>query len=199
MAQTATVVKSLAVGGRTFSKSVTVNGDAGLVVEPSGGVEAALTGLTWTKTDNDTGTVTLSGGHGIATSDVIDVYWSGGARYGLVATTTVNSVVLDGGTGDNFPATSTQVYVKEAHSEVCSIDGSTLTAFYLYSAVAGRIRFMTGASESLGTTLAAGGTYAWVSGDGVTNPLAAFTAITAVTFSHGNTAAQNQIMALQYA
>ncbi len=60
-----------------------------------------------TRTDNDTGAVTLSAGHGFITGDKIDIAWSGGSRKDMDATVAGNVVSLDGGTGDNLPIEST--------------------------------------------------------------------------------------------
>ena len=65
---------------------------------------AQCDGSLTTRTDNDTGIVTLSTGHGIETADVVDVYWVGGVRYGMDATVAANAVTVDGGAGDNLPA-----------------------------------------------------------------------------------------------
>ena len=65
---------------------------------------AQTDGALGTRTDNDTGVVQLSTGHGILTADVVDVYWVGGVRYGMDATVSTNDVTIDGGAGDNLPA-----------------------------------------------------------------------------------------------
>ena len=72
---------------------------------------AGLVPTTWTKTDANTGTAVLPEGHGLVTSDVVAVLWAGGFRYGLTATVTGNSAVLDGGAGDDLPANGTPVVV----------------------------------------------------------------------------------------
>jgi hypothetical protein len=61
------------------------------------------------RTDDDTGIVTLSTGHGIETSDVVDVYWAGGVRYGMTATVSDNAVTVDGGSGDALPVLTTTI------------------------------------------------------------------------------------------
>jgi len=67
-------------------------------------VAAQCDGTLGTRTDEDTGIVTLSTGHGIATSDIVDVYWAGGVRYGMTASVSGVAVTVDGGAGDNLPA-----------------------------------------------------------------------------------------------
>ena len=87
---------------------------------------AAQTGPLSTRTDDNTGVATLSAGHGILTNDVVDVYWDGGIRFGMVATVSGNAVSLEGGAGDNLPAQDTAcTVVKETAIEV-NFDGDTL-------------------------------------------------------------------------
>jgi len=74
---------------------------------------AAQVGSLTTRTDDNTGVATLSTGHGITTGMVVDVYWSGGVRYGMTATRSVNEITVDGGAGDVLPAQDTAVTVVE--------------------------------------------------------------------------------------
>jgi len=74
-------------------------------------IAAAQVGTLDTRTDDDTGVAGLSSGHGISTSDVVDVYWSGGRRYGMDATVSGDNVTIDGGAGDNLPTATTAVTV----------------------------------------------------------------------------------------
>lgn len=87
---------------------------------------AGKAGTLTTRTDNDTGVATLSGGHGIVTSDVVDVYWATGRRYGMDATVATNAVTIDGGSGDNLPSTSTAVVVCKQVQINADIDGDEL-------------------------------------------------------------------------
>lgn len=88
----------------------------------------AVTG--WTKTDANTASCTLAGGHG-QSSGTYDVYWSTGRRYGLTGTVTSNTLDLDGGAGDDFPASATtgviavkQVVInKEIDGDNCKVLG----------------------------------------------------------------------------
>jgi len=59
-------------------------------------------------TDNANGIITMPGtDHGIENSDVVDVYWSGGVRYGCDATVSGNAITVANGAGDNLPANGT--------------------------------------------------------------------------------------------
>ena len=87
---------------------------------------AAQTGTLSTRTDDNTGVATLSAGHGILTNDVVDVYWDGGIRFGMVATVSGNAVSLEGGAGDNLPAQDAAVTVVKQTPVEVNFDGDTL-------------------------------------------------------------------------
>lgn len=72
-------------------------------------MDAQNVGSLTTRTDDNTGVATLTAGHNIVSADVVDVYWAGGVRYGMVATVTVNAVALEGGAGDVLPAQDTVI------------------------------------------------------------------------------------------
>jgi hypothetical protein len=199
MAQSVTYQKSLAVSGRTFTKQASVPGDAGLLVEPDGGIAAAKAGTITGFTDTDTAIATLSSGHGIVTSDIVDAYFSGGARFGMTATVSGNNVTIDGGSGTSLPNTGTALTIKKPQEESFHVNGANLKGLYLKSAAIGRIAFYNqSGTPTYATTLTAGESKAWVDGDGVTNPLASETLVHKVTFSHGSTAVVAQLAAAVY-
>ena len=78
----------ISVGAYVLGSQVSVNlsrsADGAGQWSPS--VSAGKAGSLTTRTDNDTGVATLAGGHGIVTSDKVDVFWAGGRRYGMTAT-----------------------------------------------------------------------------------------------------------------
>lgn len=91
----------------------------------------------------------MSSGHGITTGAVIDIYWSGGARYDvLVGTVATNAVPIgadNGGTGDNLPADETPVTVMVQQTINAAIDGDNLSvaaikAHYAASPATGKAR-----------------------------------------------------------
>lgn len=84
---------------------------------------AAQTGTLATRTDDNTGVATLSTGHGIITGNKVDVYWSGGVRYGMDATVSTNAVTIDGGAGDNLPIATTAVTVVKQTVIEINFDG----------------------------------------------------------------------------
>ena len=88
---------------------------------------AGKAGTLSTRTDNDTGVCTVSSGHGILDTDTVDVYWSGGRRYGCDVTAVgATTVSIDLGAGDNLPTQATAVVVCKQVVFNRSIDGDNL-------------------------------------------------------------------------
>jgi hypothetical protein len=76
-------------------------------------LDAATEGTLTTRTDNDTGVITVES-HPFSVSDVVDVFWDGGSRLGMdVTAQTATTVSIDGGTGDNLPVTTTEIWASE--------------------------------------------------------------------------------------
>lgn len=111
-------------GGSSISTQPVLRTASGLI-----GVEETLpvaqAGVLTTRTDADTGTITMgSGSHAIATGNVVDVYWDGGVQYGVtVGTVSTTSVPIDTGSGDDLPAEDTAVTVVLQTSVNALIDG----------------------------------------------------------------------------
>src|SRR5437870_3562372 len=100
MSMTGNFTKTMNIGGKVFPRAVTLSADALLVIEDS--IPKALPGSLTTRTDNDTGSVTVIGTNTIITGDKVDVYWSGGQRRGMTVGTVAGQVVpIDLGAGDN--------------------------------------------------------------------------------------------------
>jgi hypothetical protein len=121
----ATYSVTLSAGGVSIQKPVTRSADGAIAVEAT--IPAAKSGTLTARTDADTGEATMSASHGITTSDVVDVYWSGGKRLGMtVGTVDGNDVPLDGGSGDDLPSTSTALAVQVRQQVNVAIDGDAL-------------------------------------------------------------------------
>ncbi len=88
----------------TFSQSLTGNSSSGLEDTLTAGKLVTA----WVKTDADTAACNLPAGHGYS-SGKMDVMWNDGAncRYGVDGTVSTNALTLDGGAGDDFPASAT--------------------------------------------------------------------------------------------
>ena len=168
--ETATIAISARIAGRERLVSLTRQADGATIRSPS--LAAAIAAESWTKTDANTGTAVLPAGHGLITGDVVAVFWAGGYRYGLTATVTVNSAVLDGGAGDDLPATDTEVIVAKRQPveiecdgddvEVLEADGTYRWLLVLHDAVDAAL---------LVVDLAAGETCLWFTDGGLENPL----------------------------
>ncbi len=94
---------SFSAGGVSMSFNTAYTAESASGVEVVIPVAKALS--SWVKTDANTAAGNLTGGHGLTTG-TFDVYWDGGARYGVPVTITVNACALDGGAGTDFPASA---------------------------------------------------------------------------------------------
>lgn len=113
------------LGGNPISKQITRTGDGGTVVEIT--VAKGYAGTLTTRTDNETGSLTLGAGHAITTGQVIDLFWSGGSRFAItVGTVSGNTVPIgadDSGTGDNLPTAATAIVASPRVAFNAAIDG----------------------------------------------------------------------------
>lgn len=189
---------SITVGGYSSSKSYVVSGDHPNAYEITLPVAHAVS--SWVKTDADTAAGNLTSGHG-QTSGTYDVYWTGGARYGVDVTVSTNALALDGGTGTDFPAsaTSTVVICKQVAINT-AIDGDAVQLGYIKlgyldeaTVARGRLLFEDASGDDIADLDTSDGINANVTNvyniaNGDTNP---FTGdpITVCHASHSNTAA----------
>lgn len=133
---------------------------------------AAKAGSLTTRTDNDTGVVTLAEGHGILTGDKVSVFWEGGKRYGMTATVSGNLVTVDVGAGDNLPAQATAVTLVKQVPRDFYFNGDDVVMLAVGSKRRVHADFQTGASASVfQVEVPAGEGYSFVLGRGA-NPFA---------------------------
>lgn len=184
---------SMSLGGMSIQKAINRTGDHANAYEVT--LPVAWPVSAWVKTDLDTAAGNLTAGHG-QTSGVYDVYWSGGARYGVNVTVTVNALALDGGTGTDFPATSdTTVVVCKQVSIATAIDGDAISILAVSleyvdpnSTAIGRINMLdVGAASIEAIPLAANAPLVWDITGGATNVFSG-NVITASKASHNSTA-----------
>ena len=88
--------------------NIQIDSDAGEGFQDE--IAAGAAGSLTTRTDANTGVVTLGAGHSIVTGKV-DVAWTGGARCNMDATVNGNACTIDGGEGDDLPIATTTVVV----------------------------------------------------------------------------------------
>lgn len=178
------------VGGEQFAESVSLSGD-----RQGGGkwsVPAAKPATLTTRTDNDTGTLTLATGHGFVNGDVVDLYWAAGKRRGMtVGSATGTTLVADGGSGDNLPTAATALTVCKRVTKTISFVGDDLLLLLAHGEAKGTIVFASGAdAELLVVNIPdTNRMISWYSGSGITNPLAGVT-VAKVVLSHANTGAK---------
>jgi hypothetical protein len=113
---------SIQGSGGSIQSSVVRSGNAPIGLVDT--LPAAKTGQLTTRTDNTTGTLTMAAGHGFTTGVIIDLYWAGGVRYGVVVgTVSTNSVPISGGAGDNLPTNLTNITASLQRTANVYIDG----------------------------------------------------------------------------
>lgn len=113
---------SLSAGGVSIQKSLVIAGEGAFPIEVT--LPAAKAGTLTTRTDDNTGEATLGSGHGITDGMIVDVYWSGGVRYGMTVGTVAALVVpIDGGAGDNLPTEDAAITLVQQVNINVSIDG----------------------------------------------------------------------------
>lgn len=127
MSSSARVRRSFIIGGENFVQNKTLSAEAqqGRSVD----VPAAKTGTLTTRTDDDTGSLTMEASHGITTGATLDLYWSGGSRRGLtVGTVSGTTVPIDGGAGDVLPSAAAAITAMVPVSEAMSVSGTNIAA-----------------------------------------------------------------------
>ena len=125
MPQASYTVTMQSAGG-AIGRARTRTGDALLRYEIN--LPAGNGGELTTRTSDTVGTATMDeAAHTISTSDVVNVFWDGGVRYGVtVGTVSGASVPFSGGSGDNLPAATTGLTITEQVTAVASIDGDNV-------------------------------------------------------------------------
>lgn len=187
MPETGRVTITGTVDNETYTQ--TINNDSVSVERASPSIPAAKVGQLTTRTDDNTGTLTMAASHGITDGQILDVYWSGGARYGMtVGTVSVNSVPIDGGAGDNLPVNLTAITAMVVVEYPFAIEGDDAIQISVKSAAKGRIAFMDDMDAIIQQyEFDAAGGQNWSAELG-TNPLAGET-VANVWFSHASSAA----------
>ncbi len=195
----AAVKRSVSIGGLSFSETTNLTSDVAVTFDKD--VPAAKTGTLTTRTDANTGELTMQASHGITTGVLLDVYWTGGSRRRMtVGTVAGTACPIDGGVGDDLPADETAITAMIPLVEVITLDSDAVAAVFMSSAAIGHVAI----TESDNTTLLekyikAGGVYSLYEGNGETNPLEGADDIGKVFFSHGNSSAEQKMKcALMY-
>jgi len=132
---------------------------------------AAVLGTLSTRTDDDTGIVTVAA-HTITTQMLANVFWSGGVRYGMTVTGADGTTVsVDGGAGDNFPSEDAVVYIAAQATINTDFLGTEVLALAVQSDLRAHADLRTSAASSLAMDLASNTPVTWYYGSGITNPI----------------------------
>jgi hypothetical protein len=188
---TSTIQLSVSVGGVSVAGTVsrTASGQRSEIISLPAADAGTLTG----RTDADTGVATLTTGHSIANQNVVDVYWTGGIRYGMLATVATNAVTLEGGAGANLPTAQTAVALCAQVTVALPFDGDLIEMIGAVGTRRGHTHFEeTGSASALAQELIATEPWTWVSDQGVTNPFATKD-VTEVHVSNGDSAGTSTI------
>jgi len=167
--------ENLSLEGGVFLNTLeSITTDSAIDHRPDEPVPAAQAGSLTTRTTDTTGVVTISG-HGIADTETIAIFWSGGSRYNVdIDSVTTDTITFSGGDGDNLPVQDTAVTVgvgieldiafNTANMEVFGVQCTT-------ASVASRmaVSFLTSADSDLYTL--DGTSINWTTGSGYTNPV----------------------------
>jgi len=177
---TITHAQSISGGGVTIQTLPVVRTNSGsIALEDT--LDAAKSGQLTTRTDNTDGELTMAASHGITTAAVIDLYWAGGVRYGVVVgTVATNAVPISGGAGDNLPTNMTAITAVAQKSINLAIDGdeSDILAVVLETTdkslrTAGHVQFRDASNDEIAEIdLVANVPQVWDIAGGSANPFA---------------------------
>jgi len=187
-----TITTRASVLGKTIEVDQTITADSSVIVDPS--LAPAKSGTLTTRTDANTGTLTMSTGHGITTGARLDVYWATGYRYGMtVGTVSTNSVPIDGGAGDDLPTANTAIVAMVPQLETLTIDDTDDVQGMAVTCRSKALAVFRDATDAtiLAAEVTTGSDYLW-DGSG-TVPLGASNDVKDVYLSHADTANTRQI------
>jgi len=192
--------------GRQYSDDVGVTTETGQPFSPT--VAKAWTGTLTTRTDLNTGVVTMDdAGHLITNGSKVMIYWeddaathaAGRRRFQSVTAVAGVAVSIDLGAGDDLPTNLTSVILCVMEQIDAVIIGNNIEGIVL-SAGAAETNFVfhdNAAAELLYVPLVANSSYVYTSEMGVTNPLAGVTTAT-IWVGHNNTGAANDCVGAVY-
>lgn len=175
----------------TYSFDVSSEGEQGWPVSTT--VPAGAAGSLTTRTSDTAGTVTAaSGSHGVTTGEVVDLYWTGGARRNVtVGTVSGTAVPVSGGTGTVLPTANTAVTVAKQKTESgVSVATSTIQAIAAkgQSGMRTTYTFRDGSNAVLFSfTLDSNVDYLWTRAGGTANPLGDSATLASVSVTHDST------------
>lgn len=192
-----TLTKSVSIGGRTVSGRIvrTAEGEFSETVTLAAGKAGTLS----TRTDDNTGTLTLGASHGITTGQIIDLYWSGGIRRTMtVGTVAGTSVPIDLGVGDVLPAAATAIVACVQTVVNFDFDGDEAILVAASATRRSSVEFQQDAgtvikSLDLGKSGTDGEAWDWANNGDVANPFVGVD-VGKVVVSNGSSAGTNTVV-----
>ena len=162
---------TLSIGGVSISGRTDRTGEGQIGQEVT--LPAGKAGTLTTRTDDNTGVATLATGHGIVTSDKVDVFWADGVRYGMTANVTGDAVTVDGGDGDALPVATTPLVVTKEVEINADFDGDDALIVAAMSTKRAHLQFVAADNSILFAIELANANepWTWISDQGIANPL----------------------------
>jgi len=188
---TGTISITAAVAGISIQSTISRTGGGQEAHEVS--LPAGQAGTLTTRTDDDTGEVTLTATPAVEQNDIVDVYWAGGKRVGMTVGIVVgNAVPIDGGAGDVLPTEDDAVIVTErVQVDDIEFDGDSIKLLVIGCSQRASIDFEESGPASIAVfeITAANEEYHWADEQGVSNPLTGNPVIQAQCSNGSTTAA----------
>jgi len=127
-----------------------------------------------TRTDDDSGILTVLTGHGITAADTVAVFWSGGfVKNCDVTAVTATTITIDLAIGVVLPAVTTAIVVSKQVSYSLLVSGNTLRLMAISCLQRALVDFRSSVPATLlAYDMAANEGRDWISGVDITNPLA---------------------------
>lgn len=171
------------IGGVSRSKQITRTGSTFTHPET---LVAGKTGTLSTRTDDDTGVLTLGSSHGITDANVVDVYWTGGMRKRMSVTAyDATTITVNAGTGDNFPTESTAIVAGKRATIAFAAVGANVEMLVASCDYRACIDFVTSVPASIkAVELTADEPWIWIADWGTDNPVTGST-IAGIEYSAG--------------
>lgn len=196
---TGIINKTINVAGISVSAVIQRTGEGSIGQDPVT-LPAGQAGTLSTRTDNDTGVVTVAEGHGITDADTVDVYFDDGVRYGMSVTAyDSTTITVDGGAGDNLPAEDDTVIVGVRTEVNMDVDGDDIQMIVAVCDQRAHLVFQDSGPLTLAAVEipTANEPWEWAADTAIANPLTG-NAVDAVQVSNGSTTEATLRIALIY-
>jgi hypothetical protein len=192
-----TRVETVTLNGTSVNKTVNAVGE--VCQRTKVALPAALTGSLTTRSTNTTGIITTDANHGLAGTERLGVFWTGGRAYQVSITGhTANTITISCAAGDNLPAQDTAVNVSVCQEVTgLSFAGSSLAQLLITSTQPGLVElFSSGPTSRLAVDLlSVNDYYNWPSYSGQSAPFSQ-TIITADFYNNSTSQATADLQPL---